>query len=425
MTSGHFRSTPISSITIPPDRQRRELTAIDELAASIAQNGLINPIVITPQDILVAGHRRLTACTQLGWTHIPAQLTSDLDPIALQIIELEENVKRVDLPWQDQTSAVRKYHRLMLQTKPDWTQYDTATALSIPQPHVSRLLAVADEIQKGNEAVITAPKYSVAYGITNRKASREADVALSSVQKSIWEPAPETSNDSIECADFTTWVNTYRGPKFNFIHCDFPYGVGAGTFDQSSFRAHGTYDDSRENYQKLLQTFSRSLDIFCSPSAHLMFWFSMKNYQELLDFFEAETDFKMQYIPLVWSKHLGIISDAARTFRNCCEFCLFGTRGDRKIVRTTANHYHGVSTDREHMSEKHEPMLRHFFNALVDSTSAVFDPTCGSGAPLRAAEAAGASRVLGLDINPEYVKNANASLSKARAARKLSEHSDK
>ena len=170
-----------------------------------------------------------------------------------------------------------------------------------------------------------------------------------------------------------------------------------------------------------LQSFARNLDNFCSPSAHLMFWFSMKNYQELLTFFKEETDFAMQYIPLIWSKHLGIISDPQRSFRNQCEFCLFGSRGDRKIVRTASNHYHGLSMDREHMSGKYEPMLRHFFSALIDNTTLMLDPTCGSGTSLIAAESLGAQKVLGLEIDPEFVKVGNLAVDRARVLRKISE----
>src|SRR5437667_7760504 len=103
MTSGNFRTIPTSSIIIQrSDRQRRELTAIDELAESIQRIGLINPPVVTADGVLVAGERRLTACRALGWTSIPVQFVEELSDYELQTIELEENVKRVDLPWQDQ-----------------------------------------------------------------------------------------------------------------------------------------------------------------------------------------------------------------------------------------------------------------------------------------------------------------------------------
>jgi ParB/RepB/Spo0J family partition protein len=299
MTSGNFRSIPISSITIPPDRQRKEFTGIEELAGSIKVNGLIHPIVTTPQHVLVTGQRRLIACTSLGWTHISAQLTTDLDPITLMIIELEENIKRVDLTWQEQTIAVQNYHKLMKVQHPTWSQTDTANALNISQPNIHRYLAVASEIEKGNKAVVEAPRFSVARGITARKASREEAKDLETIRSFAPITKEKVEDHAIICADFQKWAHTYSGQKFNFIHCDFPYGINAEGKQGFSGAAYGTFDDTRENLQSLLLAFARNLDNFCSPSAHLMFWFSMKYYQELLTFFEQETDFKMQYIPLI------------------------------------------------------------------------------------------------------------------------------
>ena len=77
---------------------------------------------------------------------------------------------------------------------------------------------------------------------------------------------------------------------------------------------------------------------------------------------------------------------------------------------------------REHMSGKHEPMLKHFFSALIDNTTLMLDPTCGSGTSLIAAESLGAQKVLGLEINPEFVKTGNLAVERARALRKLSEN---
>ena len=54
MTSGTFRSIDTASIIVErSERQRRELRNIDELAESIQRIGLINPIVITQDGVLV------------------------------------------------------------------------------------------------------------------------------------------------------------------------------------------------------------------------------------------------------------------------------------------------------------------------------------------------------------------------------------
>jgi predicted RNA methylase len=58
---------------------------------------------------------------------------------------------------------------------------------------------------------------------------------------------------------------------------------------------------------------------------------------------------------------------------------------------------------------------------LCDEHSSVLDPTCGSGTALRAAESLGASRILGLELNPEHVANARQLLRNSRLLRKASD----
>jgi SAM-dependent methyltransferase len=96
---------PISSIKVGK-RFRRDLGDIDTLAESIRDGpGLLHPIVITPDRMLIAGFRRLTACKQLGWTTIPVRVV-DLE----QVIEGEfaENACRKDFALSEVAAIARK-----------------------------------------------------------------------------------------------------------------------------------------------------------------------------------------------------------------------------------------------------------------------------------------------------------------------------
>src|SRR4249920_736735 len=128
MTSGVFRSIEVSTIVVERgERQRKELTELDGLAGSIRDNGLIEPILITRDDHrLVAGERRLAAIKLLGWTHISAQYQDEVEPEKLRILELEENVRRVDLPWQDRCQAIADYHQAQRALDSEWTVEQSA-----------------------------------------------------------------------------------------------------------------------------------------------------------------------------------------------------------------------------------------------------------------------------------------------------------
>ena len=84
--------TAIAAISIGK-RHRRDMGDIGALASSITDVGLLHPIVVTNDGVLVAGARRVAACKQLGWTDIPATVV-DLAEIVRG--EFAENTQRKD-----------------------------------------------------------------------------------------------------------------------------------------------------------------------------------------------------------------------------------------------------------------------------------------------------------------------------------------
>ena len=71
MTKPKYIEMEISKIKILKGRRVFDKDNINFLAESIDNQGLLEPIIITQKNILVAGHRRLTACKQLGLKTIP------------------------------------------------------------------------------------------------------------------------------------------------------------------------------------------------------------------------------------------------------------------------------------------------------------------------------------------------------------------
>src|SRR5262245_58148103 len=68
-----FEERPMDSIRLG-DRIRADLGDVEGLAASIADIGLLHPIVIAPDGMLLAGARRYEAMRQLGRTTIPCRI---------------------------------------------------------------------------------------------------------------------------------------------------------------------------------------------------------------------------------------------------------------------------------------------------------------------------------------------------------------
>lgn len=426
MTSGKFKSFPISSIIANrPDRQRRELTGIDELAESIFRIGLINPIVVTPDGVLVAGERRYTACKQLGWTSIPVQFTTDLSDYELQCIEFEENVKRVDLPWQDQTLAIAGFHKLKASNETEWSQTKTAAALGLDASTVAKHLSVATEISAGNEKVAGADKFSVARNIVERNNERKKTTTLAAVDSAIKiglgvDPESESAAPPpipiLNC-DFHKFQEAYDGPKYNLIHCDFPYGINVADAPRQNSAIVDHYDDSADVYWFLCERLAACMENLVAESAHLIFWFSMDKYQQTLEMLET-MGWLVNPFPLVWGKsdNAGVAPDPQRGPRRIYETAFFASRGDRKLTQAgTKGNYFAYPGSRDgaiHVSEKPRPVLKHFLSMVCDEYSLVFDPTCGSGNALKVGLELNANAVLGLELSEEFYNNAVAAWQK-------------
>ena len=86
---------PIDSITVP-ERVRKDLGDLQPLMDSLRRVGQLNPITVSPSYDLIAGHRRLSAATNLGWKTIDAVVVTGLDEIRRLEMELEENIYRKD-----------------------------------------------------------------------------------------------------------------------------------------------------------------------------------------------------------------------------------------------------------------------------------------------------------------------------------------
>ena len=75
-------------------RHRTQLGDIESLAASIRENELLHPVVVTPKMELIAGRRRLEAFRLLGRASIPVRV---VDVASIVRGERAENADRLDL----------------------------------------------------------------------------------------------------------------------------------------------------------------------------------------------------------------------------------------------------------------------------------------------------------------------------------------
>ena len=86
----------ISEVKINSGRRETSLSGVDELARSVSEVGLLNPITVDPNHTLIAGLHRLEAAKRLGWTEIECTVCG-LEGLQAELAEIDENVVRTAL----------------------------------------------------------------------------------------------------------------------------------------------------------------------------------------------------------------------------------------------------------------------------------------------------------------------------------------
>jgi len=144
---------PIDRISANPyqPRQSFDQARLDELARSILEKGVIQPVTVRRKNEkeeyeLIAGERRLRAARQTGYQTIPAIVMAVSSPEEMMELSLIENIQRDDL---NPIHEARAY--LRLQEECHLTQEEVATRVGKNRTTVAntlRLLKLPAEVQK-------------------------------------------------------------------------------------------------------------------------------------------------------------------------------------------------------------------------------------------------------------------------------------
>lgn len=147
--AGHFQEISLDAILTNPNQPRKsfESNSLNELAASMRQSGILQPVVVRPYGAgyqLVVGERRWRAAKLAGFKTIPAVIREVTDAECLELA-LIENLLREDLNPMEEAEA---YQRLLAEFQ--WTQEELAQRVGKDRTSVAnclRLLKLPQIIQ--------------------------------------------------------------------------------------------------------------------------------------------------------------------------------------------------------------------------------------------------------------------------------------
>ena len=147
----NVQTLPISRVEPRRDQPRREFDpeTLQDLAESIREYGLIQPITVRPLDKgfyqIIAGERRWRAAREAGLTEVPVRIIQADDRLAMELA-LVENLQREDLNPMEEAAGYRK-----LMDDYGLTQEEAARRVQKSRPAVAnalRLLSLSENVGK-------------------------------------------------------------------------------------------------------------------------------------------------------------------------------------------------------------------------------------------------------------------------------------
>lgn len=153
-SSGGLRTVAIDAIVPNPHQPRSVMDeeALDELAASIEEHGLIQPLIVNDSGdehyTLIAGERRWRAAQRAGLTQVPV-VVKEASPQGMLELALIENIQRADLNPLEEAAAYRQ-----LLDEFGLTQAQVAKRVGKSRPAVANTVRLLELPEKVRQAVV-------------------------------------------------------------------------------------------------------------------------------------------------------------------------------------------------------------------------------------------------------------------------------
>lgn len=276
-----FVRVMISEIVMPNRWARRHSAAqIAKIMASITKFGVVNPIIIDTNNMLVAGEARLQAVRQLGYTEVPAIRVGHLSNAEIQAYRIADNKLADGATWDPDVLRDEVAHLLTLDFDPQ--------VLGIDFPELDQILKPPIPETAGDEPAL-APSVSFlrlgdlfSFG-RHRLLCGDALIAEHGQQLMGGDLAVMSTNDFPYNVKIRGHVSKRRGPN------------GPREFAQASGEL------APDEFREFLASALSRIKARCAPGAIIQGYMDWRSIHQLIHAAESND---LEYLNLaVWKKH--------------------------------------------------------------------------------------------------------------------------
>lgn len=405
-----MRTIPIKSVVITETRQRREFNAdtLMELTESIRDRGLMHAPVLRQEDgkfILVAGERRVKAIQDL-WAlggqftydgeliptgSLPYSLLGELNELEAEEAELDENLRRDDLPWQDHAAAVQRLQALRekqaglrgeIHTVAQTAKEITGRSDGAYQAKTRKEIIVAKHLHDPD--VAKAKTLEDGFKILKKKEEIRKNAELSElVGLTFTADIHELFHDNC-----LKKMQEFSAESFDVICTDPPYGMGADSFGNSGgkmINMEHDYDDSYVSWVKLMAEWCPLSFRVAKPEAHAYVWCDIDNFHELKALMQRAGWYVFR-TPLINVKTgSGRVPIPDRGPRRQYETCLYAIKGNKRVTHIYSDVIETSPDPNEGFgAQKPVALMQNLLQRSVKPGDTVLDCFAGTGPTFQA-----------------------------------------
>ena len=350
---------------------------VAQIAASIKEFGFNNPVLISEDGTIIAGHGRLMAARKLGLTDVPCIKLSHLTPTQRKAYVIADNQLALNAGWNEELLTIELDELL--------ADNFALEVLGFDPDELKRLMS-ENEVTQGLTDEDQAPE------VEDNPVTKLGDMWVLGKHRLMC--GDSTSIDAVD--------KLMAGEKADMVFTDPPYGMKLDT-DYSSIKGSAKakiknlggkkYDriigDHDDFSPELINTVFSCFD-YCGE----IFLWGADYYAELLP---QKNDGSW----IVWDKRGG--EDADKIVGSCFELCWSKSKHKREIARVKwmGAFGHADARNRVHPSQKPLALCEWFFERWGKPTDTVVDLFGGSGSTLIACEKAGRQARL-MELDPKY-----------------------
>lgn len=390
----------LEQIKVSRERFREATGDMEGLAQSLLTFGQLQPVIIDENFELLDGFRRFTAHQMNGSTEIEVIQRAEVSELLAKEIELEANIQREDMTWQERQLAIATLNRIRMSQDTNWTQSQTAQLVGARgQNEVSEAVTLSKAMELFPE-LREAKTKNQALSWLKQKASQ-----IVRVQEVKNNPADFSAiEDKIWLGDSVELIKKIPDETFDAVITDPPFGIDYGDRKAGTEGTLNSYEDGPEAYRRLL-TMAPDIYRVIKPNGWLVWFFGISWYSEVKEAFAA-AGFTVDELPIIWDRSGGRThtNRPDHYFTRGYDVAIHAFKGDPQIIqrgKPNIIRVDPVSTgDRELLVERPVGLYTELIQRLTVQGEKVADFFVGSGSC--PAAAAGLKRdYFGIEQNPE------------------------